>query len=68
MPLVAADVDQIITQIGPLSELARRLAATYWPGPLTLLVQRPRSIPADVAGGRNEIGVWWLRHDEYNKK
>ena len=57
MPLVAADVDQIITQIGPLSELARRLAATYWPGPLTLLVQRPRSIPADVAGGRNEIGV-----------
>ena len=57
MPLVAADVDQVVNQIGPLSELARRLAATYWPGPLTLLVQRPRSIPADVAGGRNEIGI-----------
>src|SRR5262245_62253283 len=57
MPLVAADVDQIVTQIGPLPELARRLAMTYWPGPLTLLVARPPSIPADVAGGRGEIGV-----------
>jgi L-threonylcarbamoyladenylate synthase len=57
MPLVAADVDQVVSQIGPLSELAQRLAAKYWPGPLTLLVERPRSIPPDVAGGRNEIGV-----------
>jgi L-threonylcarbamoyladenylate synthase len=57
MPLVAVDVDQVIAQIGPLSELARRLAARYWPGPLTLLVARPPSIPADVAGGRGEIGV-----------
>jgi L-threonylcarbamoyladenylate synthase len=57
MPLVAADVDQVISQIGPLSEVARRLASRYWPGPLTLLVARPPSIPADVAGGRGEIGV-----------
>ena len=57
MPLVAADLDQIVTQIGPLPELARRLAMTYWPGPLTLLVTRPPSIPPDVAGGRGEIGV-----------
>jgi L-threonylcarbamoyladenylate synthase len=57
MPLVAADLDQIVTQIGPLPELARRLAMTYWPGPLTLLVARPPSIPADVAGGRDEVGV-----------
>jgi len=57
MPLVAADVDQVVSQIGPLSEAARRLASRYWPGPLTLLVARPPSIPADVAGGRDEIGV-----------
>ena len=57
MPLVAADVDQVVNQLGPLSELARRLASKYWPGPLTLLVARPSSIPADVAGGRAEIGV-----------
>ena len=57
MPLIAADVDQIVSQIGPLSEVARRLASRYWPGPLTLLVARPASMPADVAGGRGEIGV-----------
>jgi L-threonylcarbamoyladenylate synthase len=57
MPLVAADVDQVVNQLGPLSELAQRLASKYWPGPLTLLVARPSSIPADVAGGRTEIGV-----------
>jgi L-threonylcarbamoyladenylate synthase len=57
MPLVAADVDQIVSQIGPLSAIARRLASTYWPGPLTLLVARPPALPADVAGGRDEIGV-----------
>jgi len=57
MPLVAADVDQVVNQLGPLSELAQRLASKYWPCPLTLLVARPSSIPADVAGGRTEIGV-----------
>jgi len=57
MPLVAAGLDQIVTQLGPLSDLARRLAMMYWPGPLTLLVPRPPSIPADVAGGRGEVGV-----------
>ena len=57
MPLVAADVEQVVGQIGPLSALAWRLASRYWPGPLTLLVARPPSIPADVAGGRDEVGV-----------
>src|SRR6266853_1981923 len=57
MPLVAADVDQVVSQVGPLSEIAHRLASRYWPGPLTLLVTRPPSLPAEVAGGRDEIGV-----------
>jgi L-threonylcarbamoyladenylate synthase len=57
MPLVAANLEQVMSQIGGLSDAAARLAAQYWPGPLTLLVARPPSIPADVAGGRNEIGV-----------
>jgi len=57
MPLVGADVAQIVSLIGDLSALAARLAERYWPGPLTLLLPRPRSIPAEVAGGRDEIGV-----------
>src|SRR5215470_18676425 len=57
MPLVAADVDQVVNQLGPLSELGLRLVSRYWPGPLTLLVARPSSIPADVAGGGPQVGV-----------
>src|SRR5262245_53295018 len=57
MPLVAADAAQVVTQIGPLPDIAQRLVAAYWPGPLTLLVTRPSSISGDVTGGRDEIGV-----------
>ena len=45
MPLVAADADQVEASLGRLSPLARRLAARFWPGPLTLLVPAPVSLP-----------------------
>jgi L-threonylcarbamoyladenylate synthase len=57
LPLVAADITQIEEQLGPLPPAARRLASAYWPGPLTLLVTRPSGLPADVTGGREQIGV-----------
>jgi L-threonylcarbamoyladenylate synthase len=57
MALVAANIEQVVRDIGPLSDPARRLATRYWPGPLTLLMARPASIPAEVTGGRGEIGV-----------
>jgi len=55
--LVAADVEQVAAQIGALPDLARTLAAAYWPGPLTLLLPRPASIPSALAGGGDEVGV-----------
>jgi L-threonylcarbamoyladenylate synthase len=39
------------------SEAARRLAAQCWPGPLTLLVQRPSHISTVVTGGRETVGL-----------
>jgi len=57
MALVAADVDQVVAQIGALPDVARRLAARYWPGPLTLLLPRPSSIPAALTGGSDQVGV-----------
>src|SRR4029077_15432207 len=38
LPLTAADADQIADRLGPLSPSAGRLAAKFWPGPLTLLI------------------------------
>lgn len=39
------------------SSAARSLAATCWPGPLTLIVPRSDLLPAEVAGGRDTVGI-----------
>jgi L-threonylcarbamoyladenylate synthase len=57
LPLVAADLEQIESQIGILHPDARRLADAYWPGPLTLLLPRPRTMPEEVTGGLALVGV-----------
>src|SRR4051812_49705374 len=57
LALVAADVAQIEHHLGPLGPDARRLAATFWPGPLTLLVPRPATMPDAVTGGLAQVGV-----------
>jgi L-threonylcarbamoyladenylate synthase len=57
LALVAADVEQVVRQLGELPELARRLASHYWPGPLTLLVDRPASLPAELTGTSDRVGV-----------
>lgn len=56
LPLVAADVDQVARWIGPLSDLASRLAARFWPGPLTLVVQAPPALAEGVAAA-GTVGV-----------
>jgi L-threonylcarbamoyladenylate synthase len=61
--LIAADVDQVIAQVGPLPATARRLASQYWPGPLTMLLGRPASIPAELVGGGDRVGVRVPDHD-----
>jgi L-threonylcarbamoyladenylate synthase len=57
VPLVAADVDQIVTALGALPMLAQRLAVRFWPGPLTLLMTAPERLPRDVTAGTGRVGV-----------
>src|ERR1051326_8034742 len=61
--LIAADLDQVVAQVGPLPATARRLAAVYGPGPLTMLLARPSTIPAELVGGGDRIGVRVPDHD-----
>ena len=57
IPLIAADRPQIEQHIGPLTPAAARLAETFWPGPLTLLLAAPRAMAAAVSAGTGKVGV-----------
>jgi L-threonylcarbamoyladenylate synthase len=57
LPLIAADVAQIASRLGRLSEIATRLADRFWPGPLTLLMPAARQLAREVSGETGTVGV-----------
>jgi L-threonylcarbamoyladenylate synthase len=38
-------------------ETARKLAARFWPGPLTMILAKSPRVPASVTGGQDTVGV-----------
>ncbi len=40
-----------------IPEMARALAATFWPGPLTLVLQRAPGVPDEVTGGQETVAL-----------
>ncbi len=57
LPLVAADAGQIARDIAPLTPIAARLAARFWPGPLTVILPAPLRLAEAVTGGTDRVGV-----------
>jgi L-threonylcarbamoyladenylate synthase len=57
LPLIAADIAQVIAHLGPLSASAAVLAGRFWPGPLTLLLPAAARLAPDVTGGTGAVGV-----------
>ena len=55
IPLIAADVSQVMEQLAPLPPPTARLAERFWPGPLTVLVATPVSLARDVDGGTGTV-------------
>jgi len=51
LPLIAASMTAVEAWSGPLSSLTRRLAAAFWPGPLSLIVDVLVSLAPRVAAG-----------------
>ena len=43
-------------------EVAGALAASFWPGPLTLVLRKSSRVPAIVAAGGETVGVRWPSH------
>ena len=57
LPLIAADVAQIAAHLGGCRTSPARLAAAFWPGPLTCSMRRAASLAPQVAGGTGRVGV-----------
>lgn len=47
---------------GAWPEAAARLAAAFWPGPLTLVLPRAADIPGIVTAGGGTVGIRWPGH------
>ena len=58
-PLIVhvAAPEQLVDWARDISPAAARLAATCWPGPLTLLVRKANHVLSVVSGGRDTVGV-----------
>lgn len=63
LPLVAADAQQVAAQIGALPPGAVRLAARFWPGPLTMLLRVPPPLAPAVSAGTGRVGVRVPAHE-----
>lgn len=62
LPILASDLEAI-ERIASLSEMARRIADAYWPGPLTIVVFKTPTLPDIVTCGLDSVGVRVPRHD-----
>jgi L-threonylcarbamoyladenylate synthase len=45
------------TWVSEVSPVARQLAANFWPGPLTLIMNKHESVLAELTGGQAKIGL-----------
>jgi L-threonylcarbamoyladenylate synthase len=57
LPLVAADVAQARELSRAWPEAADRIAARFWPGPVSLVVPAASAVPVDVTAGTGNIAV-----------
>lgn len=63
-PVIVHVVGQTMARLcaGHWPEAAIRLATAFWPGPLTLVVERGAAIPEIVTGGGPTVGLRWPSH------
>ena len=60
--LLVADISYAETVCALVPDAAMRLADAFWPGPLTIVLPRGRTVPDIVAAGGDTIGVRCPNH------
>lgn len=63
-PLIVhiSEFDQINRLVQSVPETARRLAARFWPGPLTIILPKSELIPDEVSAGLPTVAVRFPSH------
>jgi L-threonylcarbamoyladenylate synthase len=58
-PLIVhvASVDDLAPLVSAVPDVVRRLAARFWPGPLTLVLPRSPAVPDEVTAGLDTVAV-----------
>ena len=62
LPILASSVADL-EKIAGLSDRARKIAAKFWPGPLTIIVPKKSALPSVVTCGLGSVGVRVPKHD-----
>ena len=57
LPLLLAEPDDMLAYAVDVPSVAQRLAARFFPGPLTLVLRSAKCIPAVVRGGKPTVAV-----------
>jgi L-threonylcarbamoyladenylate synthase len=57
IPLIASDRGQVDAWVGTLDATAERLAARFWPGPLTLVLPASARLPRALLAGGHTVAV-----------
>nr|MDO8113187.1 L-threonylcarbamoyladenylate synthase [Candidatus Sigynarchaeota archaeon] len=51
-----------LADAGAISDVARKLMATFWPGPLTIVVKKSRAVPGVVTSGLDTVAIRMPSH------
>lgn len=57
LPLMASSIEQVEDRCGPLGAVSRRLAETFWPGPLALVLPVRGTTAPGVAAAGNTVAI-----------
>jgi L-threonylcarbamoyladenylate synthase len=63
-PLIVhiADAAQLTDWAADIPQSATKLAAAFWPGPMTLILKKAEKVSALITGGQDSIGIRIPRH------
>ena len=63
-PLIVhiGDIHQLNSLANNLPEMAKKLAKHFWPGPLTLLLNKHTKVPDLITGGKSTVAIRMPNH------